>query len=439
MDQLPSPLAGYDDWPGFARTAVAHESADSRTSELSRVLGVWALDAADVVAGETWNEQGLEVTELSWSVGYGPRTRAWMLRPEGEVALLPGVLALHLHGHFKWLGAEQMLDHTRRRIPEARALQDLYFGGLAPAGELARRGYVVLAHDAFLWGSRRFPLETRAERLRTGMDTLEELWRFKVGLPSAAERYNAAAYIHEDTVAKAAGVLGTSIAGAVLADDLVALQVLSEQTGVDPQRLGCFGLSGGGNRSALLAALDPRIKARVVTGMMATFNSMMPLYLDQHSWLLNSPGLAQLGEWPEHAAAEARRPLLIQYGEADEPFRFRASVMHTRCCRLSIGIQAPTVDRSTTSGMHSTQPCRWRHGDSSTRSSASRHWKSPSPRAGVRRVRARVASSFRSCSRDRLHRQRPVSSEPSSTSRFHQRSVIERHGLPPRRAVYEAG
>jgi len=203
---------------------------------------------------------------------------------------------------------------------EARALRQQYYDGLAPATELARRGYVVLAHDTFSWGSRRFPLEDPGAKVAVGMTALEAWWRELGKRPTEAERYNAAAALHEDSVAKAAGILGTTFAGTVLYDDLVALEVLSQQPGVDARRLGCFGLSGGGVRAALLAALQPRIGARIVTCMMSTFDSLMPAYLDTHSWLFSSPGLRRVGEWPEHAAAEAQRPLLVQYGVHDALF-----------------------------------------------------------------------------------------------------------------------
>ena len=81
-------------------------------------------------------------------------------------------------------------------------------------------------------------------------------------------------------MAKAAGALGQTFAGAALADDLVALDVLAAADGVDPDRLGTFGFSGGGGRSLLLAALDHRVRAAVVSCMMATFASLVPAGLD---------------------------------------------------------------------------------------------------------------------------------------------------------------
>ncbi|BAS10751.1 conserved hypothetical protein [Arthrobacter sp. Hiyo4] len=52
-------------------------------------------------------------------------------------------------------------------------------------------------------------------------------WREAGVVPLDAELYNAAAGLHEDTVAKAAGLLGTSLAGTVAHDDLAALEILA--------------------------------------------------------------------------------------------------------------------------------------------------------------------------------------------------------------------
>ena len=41
---------------------------------------------------------GLHVGELSWQLPYGPPTQAVLLKPEGAVGKLPGIVALHDHG-----------------------------------------------------------------------------------------------------------------------------------------------------------------------------------------------------------------------------------------------------------------------------------------------------------------------------------------------------
>ena len=54
--------------------------------------------------------------------------------------------------------------------------------------------------------------------------------------------------------------------------------------------------------------------------MMTTFQSLLPSYLDAHSWLLQTPGLWKLGDWPELTARSGAHRLLVQYALADQLF-----------------------------------------------------------------------------------------------------------------------
>ena len=64
--------------------------------------------ALDLRSEGTWERDGLQGEELSWWVGYGPRTHAWLLKPAGAHEPLPGMLALHDHGAFKFYGKEKI-------------------------------------------------------------------------------------------------------------------------------------------------------------------------------------------------------------------------------------------------------------------------------------------------------------------------------------------
>ena len=316
----PDPIAGYEDWPEAVRSAEPYEGADDETTTLARVLGLRRIFVVtDVREEQRHVRAGIEIRRLRWSVGYGPDTQAWLLRPAGQAGTLPGVLALHSHGGVRSVGAEQLVDLGADSSPRAVQLRADYYAGRAPANELARRGFAVLAHDTFSWGSRRFDLSHPTPRLASRMQAQEALWREQGLSPTADERFDLASGLHEDTLAKAAGALGQTFAGAVLADDLVALGVLARADGVDPRRLGTFGFSGGGGRSLLLAALDHRVAACVVSCMMATFESLVPAELDTHSWLLHVPGLWSRMDWPDLIGL-GRSRFLVQYRSGDELF-----------------------------------------------------------------------------------------------------------------------
>jgi dienelactone hydrolase len=316
----PNPIAGYEDWPAAVRSAEPFVGADSAATALGRVLGLRRLgDRPAVLDDGSRRLDGVLIRRLRWSVGYGPQTTAWLLRPAGVRRSLPGVLGMHCHGGVRSVGAEQLVDLGADSNPRAAWLRAEYYSGRAPANELARQGYVVLVHDAFSWGSRRFDLSRPTPRLAALLGAQDALWRQQGLSPTEEERFDLASGLHEDTLAKAAGALGQTFAGAVLTDDLVAFQVLAAEDGVDSGRLGTFGFSGGGGRSQLLAALDQRVAACVVSCMMATYASLVPAELDTHSWLLHVPGLWSLMDWPDLTAI-GRARFLVQYRTDDELF-----------------------------------------------------------------------------------------------------------------------
>ncbi|MDQ0277873.1 putative esterase [Arthrobacter silviterrae] len=322
--QRPSAIPGYEDWPGYVRsqqTAAVPEAS----GPLAAALGVPAPPPKLPVTVD-WEDthRGVTTSQLGWQLGFGPATRAWLVKPSGDTGPLPGVLALHCHAGNKYTGASRLVDFPPGRCePRVSApdpgRHDLY-GGLALATELARDGFAVLAHDTFGWGSRRFNLGDPPWRTAAAMEGRRAQWREEGRQPSPAEEYNAAAAFHEETVAKAAGLLGTSLAGTAAHDDLAALSVLSALPGVDPERLGCLGFSGGGGRALVLSALSPAIRSYVVTAMMTTFESLVPAYLDAHSWLLQTPGLSLLGDWPSLTALAGAEKFLVQYGIDDPLF-----------------------------------------------------------------------------------------------------------------------
>lgn len=322
MTQAPRPSAipGYDDWPAYVRRHPRHQASHAPGQELSDALGVPGLSAPSAVTVH-WEEtyDGATTSQLSWQLGFGPRSTGWLVRPAGGTGPLPGILALHCHGGNKFGGADRLVDLPEAH-PSAAAARAGHYDGRALATDIARRGFAVLAHDSFAWGSRRFDLSTPPWRTGAAAAARQAQWREDGVVPSDADEYNAAAAFHEDTVAKAAGLLGTSLAGMVAHDDLAALDILAALPGVDSGRLGCIGFSGGGGRSLTLAALSPRIRAAVVACMMTTFESLLPAYLDAHSWLLQTPGLWKLGDWPELTGRSAAARFLVQYALADELF-----------------------------------------------------------------------------------------------------------------------
>jgi dienelactone hydrolase len=194
------------------------------------------------------------------------------------------------------------------------------YGDRAFANALAAEGYTVLVSDTFLWGSRRFPLETIPERARAIAATYPSWW-FQADWPGEdVVSYNAAASLHEDLVEKYCAVLGTTLAGVVSHEDRIAANYLASREDVNPGRLGCIGLSGGGCRAALLGATSPRISATVIIGMMSTYAGLLDSKIDSHTWMFFPHGWARHGDWTDLAACRAPSPMLVQYDMDDDLF-----------------------------------------------------------------------------------------------------------------------
>ena len=64
---------------------------------------------------------------------------------------------------------------------------------------------------------------------------------------------------------------------AVSYDDMRAVDLLLSLPEVDPHRIGCIGLSGGGSRSTYLAGRDARIRAAVIVAWMTTLPTTLDL------------------------------------------------------------------------------------------------------------------------------------------------------------------
>ncbi len=135
----------------------------------------------------------------------------------------------------------------------------------------------------------------------------------------AITQYNTVAGAHEHLVAKYCNLLGTSLPGIVSYEDRIALNYLLGRPDVLTTRVGCLGLSGGGNRAALLNATHDRIAAAAIVGLMSTYAGLLDHNVT-HSWLLFPYGWARVGDWPDLAACRAPSPLLVQYDLEDDLF-----------------------------------------------------------------------------------------------------------------------
>ncbi len=321
-------LGPFNDWQEEAMRQralfpVAYPGPQTR-QRVKEVLGFCCgpEPALDVRSEGTWERDGVAGEAVSWSAGYGPRTQAWLLKPAGVQGKLPGVVALHDHGGFKFYGKEKIADGPESTDPVVTAFRERSYGGRAYANELARRGFAVLIHDTFMWGSRRFPVESMPENIRRMAAQRDPAWQTTDGSAhaEAIADYNYAAWLFEfHVIEKYCALFGTTFAGMVSHEDRIAVNYLRSRPDVREGGVGCLGLSGGGNRAALLQATSDHVRAAVIVGLMSTYAELLDKQVT-HTWMLFPHGWARHGDWPDLAACRAPSPLLVQYDLEDELF-----------------------------------------------------------------------------------------------------------------------
>lgn len=260
---------------------------------------------------------GLEIEELSWQLSNGgPRTEAILLRPEGVKGKLPAVLGLHDHGGNKYFGKRKITKVADDVHPLIEAHQKEYYEDQAWANEIAKKGYVVLVHDTFTFGSRRVKYDD-VEGILWGECAISEKTDQNPEKSESIVTYNEWAGHHEHIMAKSLFSSGTSWPGVTLAEDRAALDVLCERGDVDVENVGCGGLSGGGLRTVYLGGMDHRIKCAVCVGFMTTWGDFILNRSFTHTWMAYTPLLPKFLEFPEILGLRVPLPVMIQNNNQD--------------------------------------------------------------------------------------------------------------------------
>lgn len=253
---------------------------------------------------ETIQKEGYRRLLVRFTVAEQRTTEAFLLIPDNQKGRSPAIMALHDHGGFYYFGKEKITATENPPEVLRRFIQTAY-GGRTFADELARRGFVVLVPDAFYFGSQRIDPASVPKHYSSVLDGLIP------GTDEYIQAFNKFANGHETLVAKTIFTSGTTWPGILFHGDRVALDYLLSRPEVDPQRVGCIGLSIGGFRSAHLSGLDSRVKAAVVTGWMTTYESLLQDHLRSHTWMIYVPQQLPYLDLPDVASLNAPNPLLV--------------------------------------------------------------------------------------------------------------------------------
>jgi hypothetical protein len=116
---------------------------------------------------------------------------------------------------------------------------------------------------------------------------------------------------------------GRSLMGERLWDVLRCTDYLTTLPEVHADRMGCAGLSLGGEMTMWLGAMDPRMKAVVSSGFLTTVKNLKV----RHCQCWDFPGLTENFEFSDIYSLIAPRPLMCQIGEKERaPGGFPVSI-----------------------------------------------------------------------------------------------------------------
>lgn len=235
------------------------------------------------------------------------RIRAYFIRPKKASQPLPALLVLHGWGGPMVFGKERLVDSGRDH-PALRAHREKYFEGAYLAEEMAKAGYAVLTTDHYHFG-------VRCPRGLFGVPA--EFDPFAL----SEERYQDIERKLRDLVYLGVRQLnwaGTTWGGVNFGDDSRSIDYLLSRPEVDPGRIGCTGLSGGGWRTNMLVALEPRIKAGVSVGWMTTGDHQQIYNVRGAVGTFNLlPGVWNRIDIPDLVSMAAPRPVMVVVGTED--------------------------------------------------------------------------------------------------------------------------
>lgn len=218
------------------------------------------------------------------------RVMGLLLVPKGK-GPFPAAIMYHDHGSKFDIGKEKWIEpwNDEARLSSAKGWAKRFFTERFPGDELAKRGYVVFAHDALGWGDR---------------GTLT--------------------YDMQQALAANFANMGSSLAGLMAQEDARGVEFLASLPEVNKKQVAAIGFSMGAFRAWQAAALTDAVTATVAVNWMGTADGLMVPGNNQlrggSAWTMTHPGLMRYLDYPDVASLAAPKPMLIYAGEKDTLF-----------------------------------------------------------------------------------------------------------------------
>jgi hypothetical protein len=119
-------------------------------------------------------------------------------------------------------------------------------------------------------------------------------------------------------------LVGQTMIGWRVWDVMRTIDYIATRPALDANRVGLMGISGGGTVTLFATALEPRLKAALVSGYLNTFRDSVGSL--SHCIDNYVPGILHWAEMHDIAGLIAPRPLFVESGEQDNIFPIKTSI-----------------------------------------------------------------------------------------------------------------
>jgi dienelactone hydrolase len=303
-----------------ARTgAQAAEWQKALRAKLVELIGGLASERQPLrpVTLETRTFRGYRREKIVFDSRPGVSMLAYLLLPTTVQTPAPTVICIPGHGR----GVDDIVgidEQGRERTDKAGYQHDF-------AIQVAEAGMAAVAIEPMGFGCRRDPINARQGLSRKACE------------PTAG----------------GALLLGETMIAWRVADVMRTLDYIATRPELDASRVGCMGISGGGTATLFAAALEPRIRAAMVSGYLNTFRDSVGSLA--HCIDNYVPGILNWAEMHDIAGLIAPRPLFVESGEKDAIFPIAASIESFKQVREIYGIfqAADRIEQEVFPGEHS--------------------------------------------------------------------------------------
>jgi alpha/beta hydrolase family protein len=230
----------------------------------------------------------------------GVSVLAYLLLPDKTPS--PAATMICVPGHGRGVDDIVGIDEQGRERTDKAGYQHDF------AIQVVEAGMAAVAIEPMAFGCRRDPLNARQGLSRKGCE------------PTAG----------------GALLLGETMIAWRVWDVMRAIDYIATRPELNANRVGCMGISGGGTATVFSAALEPRIRAAMVSGYLNTFRDSIGSLA--HCIDNYVPGILNWAEMHDIAGLIAPRPLFIESGEKDNIFPIAASIESFKQVREVYGV-----------------------------------------------------------------------------------------------------